>query len=293
MKHRLKVVLTHDVDRIDKTFQYLTHCKSNLQQISSRDFRSWLNNFFNRNVYFMIKDVLQIEEKLGVKSTFFFLHETMPFDLLKKSNWPLSLGYYSLNDARLKNIYPSILSGGWEIGLHGSFLSYKDAGLLAKEKELLEQNIESSVYGVRQHFLNLTENTWVNQEKAGFKYDASWGHTRTIGFKDNIYKEFNPLENKNFKVVPLALMDYCVMQLKDYVPKVVDIIEECIYNDGVLVINWHQRTFNEFEFPNYRKTYKEIVQLCKSYNASFYTLIDYLNREKVSRPEKTRDIKLS
>jgi len=288
----LKVVLTHDVDRIDKTFQYFTHVNSNLKQLTSLGLRSWFINIVKKYPYFMIYEVIKLEEKHGVRSTFFFLNESLSFNPFRLSNWPLSLGYYSFNDPRLKKIYPLLLSGGWEIGLHGSYLSYNNAGLLAKEKRLLEDTIKSQVYGVRQHFLNLAEKTWINQIKAGFRYDASWGHTKDIGFKDKIYKEFNPLENSDFKVVPLALMDYCVMKFENYIPKVLGIIEECITNDGVLVINWHQRTFNDFEFPNYRKTYEGIIQLCKSYNASFYTLIDYLNSSIVDRDKTTRDKKL-
>jgi peptidoglycan/xylan/chitin deacetylase (PgdA/CDA1 family) len=230
----------------------------------------------------MIKDVMDIEEKLGVKSTFFFLQESIPFNLFRLSNWPLSLGYYNLNDPRLKRVYPQLLSGGWEIGLHGSYLSYDNFYLLVKEKELLEDAIGSTVFGIRQHFLNLSDETWDIQAKAGFKYDASWGYTRAIGFRDNEYKEFKPIENSNFKVIPLALMDFCVMQTKEYIPKVIDTIEECIDNDGILVLNWHQRTFNDFEFPGYRKAYEDIIKLCRNYDASFFTLNDYISSKEQS-----------
>lgn len=272
----LRVVLTHDVDRIDKTFQYITHFYSDAKQILSHGLRTGLKNMISSNPYFMIKEVMEIEAKHDVRSTFFFLQESIPFNLFRISNWPLSLGYYKLNDHRLKKIYPQLLDGGWEIGLHGSYSSYNNYYLLVKEKELLEDVVEAQVNGVRQHFLNMSEETWSIQEKAGFKYDASWGFTREIGFKDNVFGEFKPLKNSDFRVVPLALMDFCVMQIGDYIPKVSEVIEQCIANNGILVINWHQRTFNDFEFPGYRKSYEEIIRLCKNYNASFYTLNEYL-----------------
>ena len=278
----LKVALTHDVDRIDKTFQYITRFGTNIKQYRSYNLSSWLSNIINPKAYFMIKDVMEIEEKYDVKSTFFFLEESIPFNLFRISNWPLSMGYYKLNDPRLRNIYPKLLAGGWEIGLHGSYLSYADYFLLTKEKKLLEDAIESPVFGIRQHFLNLSDETWSIQAKAGFKYDASWGYTRAIGFKENKWREFKPLKNSDFKVVPLALMDFCVMQTGKYLPKVIDTIEKCIANDGILVLNWHQRTFNDFEFPGYRKTYKDIIKLCKNYDAKFYTLNDYLVKKESS-----------
>ena len=279
----LKVALTHDVDRIDKTFQYITRFGTYIKQFRSYNLGSWVNNFINPNAYFMIRDVMEIEERYNVRSTFFFLHESLPFNPFQLSNWALSLGYYKINDPRLIKIYPYLLAGGWEIGLHGSYSSYNNYYLLAKEKALLEDVIKSSVVGIRQHFLNLSNETWSIQEKAGFKYDASWGHTRAIGYKDNKWREFKPFNNSDFKVVPLALMDFCVLQSKEYLPKVIETIEKCIANDGILVLNWHQRTFNDFEFPGYRKAYEEIIKLCQDYNASFFTLNDYLTNEEQSK----------
>ena len=278
----LRVALTHDVDRIDKTFQYLTHISTGARQILSYGLRSGVKNLLNSRAYFMMEEILELEDKLDVRSTFFFLQESLPFKLFRVSNWPLSLGYYKLNDPRLKKIYPQLLAGGWEIGLHGSYASYNNYYLIVNEKELLEDAIESPVFGIRQHFLNLSDQTWEIQAKAGFKYDASWGYNRGIGFKENKWREFHPLKNSDFKVAPLALMDYCVMQIDDYMPKVSEVIEQCIANEGILVINWHQRTFNDFEFPGYRKTYIDIIKLCKEYNASFYTLNDYLVPEELS-----------
>jgi peptidoglycan/xylan/chitin deacetylase (PgdA/CDA1 family) len=272
----LKVALTHDVDRIDKTFQHITRFGNSIRQLSKYNLSAWLGHLFNPKAYFMIRDLIEIEEKYNVRSTFFFLQESIPFNILRISNWPLSLGYYNLDDQRLRRLYPVLLSGGWEIGLHGSYLSYESSELLSREKELLENVIESPVFGIRQHFLNLSPDTWENQEKAGFKYDASWGYTRNIGFKENKFGAFKPLENSAFTVFPLALMDFCVMAKKEYTKEVIDTIEKSIANEGILVLNWHQRTFNDFEFPGYRRVYEEIINICRDFNATFFTLNSYL-----------------
>jgi len=42
-----------------------------------------------------------------------------------------------------------------------------------------------------------------------------------------------------------------------------------------LVINWHQRSFNENEFPEYKKAYCDIIEECKKRDAIFKTLKDY------------------
>lgn len=272
---QLKVALTHDVDRTTKSHQYITHL---LRGLKKRDLTAacyhattWHKR---REVYWNFEDILDIETHYGVKSTFFFLIESFPFRLLSPSTWKLSLGRYDIHEERIKRMIQHLDGNGWEIGLHGSYNSYNNIDLLKKEKQILETIVGHPIKGIRQHYLNLNENTWQLQKQAGFQYDSSWGFARKIGFKDNKIKPFNPL-NDHFTVFPLAVMDSCYMHTNDRKKRLREIIEHCINNQAVLVINWHSNKFHEKEFPGWKNAYIETIKICKEYKTKFNTLINF------------------
>jgi peptidoglycan/xylan/chitin deacetylase (PgdA/CDA1 family) len=241
--------------------------QSTLYQIGSVLRRTHYWNFYN---------IMEFERKLGVKSTFFFLNETYPFHLFKIPSWRYSLGYYNLFDPNLHPVIKELDDQGWEVGLHGSYFSYKDITLLKKEKFDLESILGHPVFGVRQHYLNLDQHTWERQAEAGFFYDASFGFTDNIGFKENQFHLFKPLSNQNFYVIPLALMDSCVMGKKNSFEQAINVIKIAEENKACLVLNWHQRVFNKKEFPGYMDMYLRLIEECKNRKAHFCTIIEYI-----------------
>lgn len=277
MSNTLKVALTHDVDRTVKTYQYITHLYKALKNKDFNDALYHVNSIKKRNsVYWNFDEIISIENQYGIKSTFFFLIETIPFKFYNMSNWKLSLGRYDINEPRIKEIMNYLDENGWEIGLHGSYLSYQNKYLLKSEKVILEEQIGHPVIGIRQHYLNLNEKTWSFQKEAGFNYDTSWGYTNTIGFKDNRVNPFHPYEDK-FTVFPLTIMDSCFMNTANRKEMLEDIMKICIRNESILVLNWHSNNFNEKEYPGYKKAYCEVIESCLEKNASFSTLSYFYN----------------
>jgi peptidoglycan/xylan/chitin deacetylase (PgdA/CDA1 family) len=274
-KNKLTVCLTHDVDRTNKSYQYVTQTIKNLFKGNIQSALYHLSSIFRKNPYWNFGEIILIEKKLNVKSTFFFLDESIQFKLLKPSKWMLSLGRYNLNKPKIKQVIKKLDNEGWEIGLHGSYNSYYNKKLLKKEKIKLEKILGHRVIGVRQHYLNLSKKTWENQENLGFKYDASFGMRREIGFKENKFKPFN--KGKRFIVFPLAIMDSCLMSKKEIRKEYLKIIKIAEKEEALLVLNWHQRVFNEKEFPGYKKIYEEIIQELKKRNAKFQLLCEVQN----------------
>ena len=164
-------------------------------------------------------------------------------------------------------------SNGWEIGLHGSFLSFKSMELLIKEKAVLESITGHKISGIRQHYLNLDNKTWLYQKQAGFIYDTSFGYNNKIGFKGDKYKPFKPY-NDYFIVFPMVMMDNPFVANKNKWSDLEFIIDTAIREDSVLVINWHTNHFNENEFPNYMSDYIKLIEIFKSKNAEFILLKD-------------------
>jgi len=270
----LKIALTHDVDRVKKSYQYLSYF---LKYFFNKEFKQalyHLNSFFYDEPYWNFDKIIKIEEFYNVKSTFFFMNEEISFQLFKPNNWKLSLGRYKLSEHRIVAMIKYLDVNKWEIGLHGSYNSYKDKNLLRKEKNLLENILGHNVIGIRQHYLNLNSDTWAIQKSLGFKYDSTFGFNNKIGFKENKFTPFTPFDD-DFIVFPLIVMDSCFVATKtkweEYL-KLVDIAEE---KGSILVINWHQRDFNEKEFPEHSKYYRLIIEEGIKRNAAFRTLSEY------------------
>lgn len=283
----LRVALTHDVDRIYKTHQYLSRSLRYLKRGKVTGVIREFGSYGKRNeVYWNFPEIMEMEASLDLRSTFFFLQESFPFQLFKPSTWKLALGRYDIRSDQVASIIRELDQGGWEIGLHGSYLSYDDQKLLAHEKELLEQIVGHPIVGVRQHYLNLRENTWRYQETAGFHYDSSFGFTDSIGYKDDLVKPFAP-HNTRFMVFPLAIMDSCYVEDNAREPNLKIAIDQTIAQNGVLVLNWHSNTWHPDEYKEYKRLYIDLVKQLKEQGAVFNTLNGFYS-EQVNQSQQSQ-----
>jgi len=265
------VCLTHDVDRIKKTYQYLTTSKTGnylrLRQLVEFG-----------NPYWHFPTIMKIEDKFDVRSTFFFLQESKKPNLLRPKEWVLSGGKYKFKDKKVSDIIRALDRNGWEIGLHGSYESCRHEHLLREEKEALEQVLGARATGIRQHYLNLDiPRTWQIQQKVGFLYDASFGFREQVGFRDEKYLPFYPLEEP-FLEIPLSLMDGALFSSCDSEDatwgECLNLIKTAERQKGLLTVLWHQRVFNEEEFPGWSKVYTRIIKECMKRGAYFGTCKD-------------------
>jgi len=275
------VCLSHDVDRIKKTFQYGTH---GLKALFKGDLNSVIYqaySIFLKQPYWQFDKIIEIENEYNVKSSFYILNESFSFNAFKIKTWPLSIGYYDIHNKQLVKTLKYLDNNDWEIGVHGSYRSYNNITLLKKEKRTLEDIIGHKIEGIRQHFLNRNEETWFLQKEAGFLYDSSFGNEKKAGFQDSKYLPFTPSGMTDFTVVPLVIMDCRIMTLQNPWKEALKIIEEAEQNHACLVINWHQRVFNTKEFPGYSELYVQIIKECQVRNGHFYTIGEYVKNKMV------------
>ncbi len=256
--YKFAVGLSHDVDEVKKTYQYLTHF--------FKSFRPYhfTSLFSKKEPYWNFEKIMALEDKYKVKSTFFFLHETKKISLFHPKEIPIMLGKCSFLEKKIREVMITLQNGGWEIGLHGSYESYLNKELMQQEKRLLEEILNKPVMGIRQHYLMLKiPRTWEIQKDLGFKYDASFGSNKTIGFPVDTHFPFRPF-NDYFLVLPLAVMDYVLFKT-DRTPQKIwercrNLILDAEKKNALLIILWHQRTFNEEEFPQASKIYENIIK---------------------------------
>jgi peptidoglycan/xylan/chitin deacetylase (PgdA/CDA1 family) len=266
---RFAVFLSHDVDRIRKTYQFFPYF------LMERRWYHLRSMFLKPNPYWCFERIIELEKKYDVRSTFFFLKERKKFNIFHPSSYFVSLGHYDFNEPSVRQMIQKLHTGGWEIGLHGSYDSFHNKDLLLREKQELENIIGKPVLGIRQHFLNLDiPKTWEFQKANGFLYDATFGFKDDIGFRDRRFTPFRPF-NDDFLIIPLVVMDGTLFtKYKDENErweKIKELIQRAEEKNGLISFLWHQRVFNENEFPGWSRLYERILQECKEKNAWFAT----------------------
>ena len=282
----IHVCLTHDIDRIDKSYQYVT---KPLRALKKGDFSLFFKLVWSalkiRRPYWGFDEIIQIEEGHGVKSTCFFLNESIKPQLKKPSSWKLAFGRYSIHDKRIVGIIRKLDASGWEIGVHGSFRSNADEELLRQEKKTLEEIVGHKVIGIRQHYLNFAEHTFEIHDKCGFKYDSTWGLTKGIGFKEGRVKPFFPIDGSDYCEIPMTIMDSPFANTSDRWEQFERIADEIDSNDAYLVINYHNNYFSDSDFQGYDKDYIKIIENLKKRGAQFLTMGEAY-RKIVSQQDK-------
>jgi peptidoglycan/xylan/chitin deacetylase (PgdA/CDA1 family) len=264
---KFALCLTHDVDRVDKSWW---HCAYYFAK-TGRAYH--LKSMFikgKERPYWNFERIMALEEKHGVRSTFFFLNETKKLEILKFDTFKLAFGNYSMDSQKIVDIIKKLDEGGWEIGVHGSYDSYNNKELLAQEKRELERILERPVVGIRQHYLHLEiPETWKIQQEIGFKYDASFGYRDKVEFRDGKLLPFKPIGG-DFVVIPLAIMDgplFSSMDIEDAWLKCEKIINLAQKTEAILTVLWHSNRFNDDEFPGQMRIYERIIEESKKRNA--------------------------
>jgi len=138
------------------------------------------------NLYRNIPEYMELEEKFGIRSTFFFrtLYE----------------------DGNVDDYEDDILTlqdGGWEIGLHTDPQSVNDIEKIRLEKKKIESITKKPIIGNRVHFLNYNLELPKKLKKLGFLYDSSLRHSKDkIDEKEMGYSKIDELIE-----FPVTLMD--------------------------------------------------------------------------------------
>jgi peptidoglycan/xylan/chitin deacetylase (PgdA/CDA1 family) len=192
------------------------------------------------NPYFGVPKMMEIEEKYGVRSTFFF---RPLYDDGSKVD-----GY--------SKIMQRLLSGGWEVGLHCNGTSSLQE--VDGEKIAVEKAAGQAILGSRVHYLKVAEGTFANLSVAGIKYDSSLSFN-----KEQIDKRNTGFLVKNGLVVfPVTFMDAYLFSHMHHseetvVPFILDSIEN-LFASGVELVTllWHDNSV----FMKGGRAYEELIR---------------------------------
>jgi hypothetical protein len=265
------VRVSHDVDAISKTAPIRIK-QGAFRTVAAARRRTGPNaatggviQFISRaSDWWHIDDVLRLEGQAGVVATF-----NVFADPRRRSprRWLLDPGY-RLDSSEGANLVETLLTSGSEIGLHPSFDSWRNAGLLREQREHLEQHIGRAVRRVRQHWLRFSwERTWAAQATAGLACDTTLMFNDRSGFRNSAAIEWRPWNTltdsaHEIRTVPSCFMDSHQYDYSDVAGRAPiaarTLVDECRAVGGTAEFLWHPHTLN----PDYgwRPGFVELIE---------------------------------
>ncbi|AWB46409.1 hypothetical protein DCC85_21060 [Paenibacillus sp. CAA11] len=211
--------------------------------------------------------LMEQSERQGLKSSFYFMtDQTDP-------RWD---GNYTLKNPRLIRLLQSIAARGHEIGLHPSYDSSRQEGMIREQFNRLlaaaeSVGIKQPSYGGRQHYLRWNgPDTWQQWEDAGLTYDSSLGYPEQIGFRAGAcyeYPVFHLLNRRALRLRerPLLVMDqsvihpsYMGLQGEEALSEIRRCYDSCMRYNGDFTLLWHN---SQLTATADRKLYMDILQL--------------------------------
>jgi peptidoglycan/xylan/chitin deacetylase (PgdA/CDA1 family) len=212
------------------------------------------------NPYFGIPKVMAVEQKFGVRSTFFFR---------PRYDNGCEVGEY-------KKTIHDLMLGGWEVGLHANDTATLEQVKL--EKKTVEAAMGKTLDGCRVHYLKTSEDTFANLSKAGIKYDSSVSFDKqSIDPRNTGY-----LSKDGLTVFPITFMDaylftYLHLTEDNVVKFVVDKTEELFASGAqILTFLWHDNSV----MMKGGRMYPKLVEQLAALDVRFLTGIQAFNQVK-------------
>jgi len=261
------VMLTHDVDRVDKwTIGRIKMATLSLMKEKKAHHLSGVleatHNYITgkNNSYWNFRWLKGLGKKYDLRSTWFFLPAGD-----KKID-----AKYRFSEKRITELMHFITDSGDEIGLHSTYASRKNRQIMQANYEELNSYAPQSIHGVRQHWLSFKyPDTLRIHERVGLKYDSSWGFADMIGWRNGYCLPFKPYDVEKGRIIdvweyPLCLMDrtlfdYMNLDAGGAYKTVKNMVEICEKYSGLFVLLWHNSFFEEEDYPGVTKLYKDIL----------------------------------
>ena len=214
----LRVILTHDIDW-PPSGPGMKHILARKERFDEETISKVVKEGYNP--YFNITDLMEIEEKYGARSTFFF-----------RPNYDdgTSVDAY-------EEIVKNLVRGGWEVGVHINDATTVDS--IRTEKDAVEHTTGTMIYGSRVHYLNIGLDDLSLIEGAGLRYDSS------VTFSKNAIdiKNMGYFGAGKLVVFPITIMDaYLFSYMRIPEERIIEAINEAAMlaiDKGFMTILWH------------------------------------------------------
>jgi len=249
---RIFVLLSHDVEwgRRGAPLSHILERKERFDEKVLKDLEK-------KNPYQNIREVLEIEEKLGIQSTFFFRtyvkdsqHPPPPYDL---SEYKEDIKY--------------MISKGWEVGLHSDMTSHNNLERLRREKEDLEKIAGTKVFGNRVHYTvgnTLDTPLFRNLSNLVFKYDSSVKYKR----EEITEEDFGYFLKEGIVVFPITIMEALIFyynvktetEVLKTIKHAIDMCRRLREKSKIVTVDWHDCSLK----MKYGRKYLEVLNYLTS-----------------------------
>lgn len=266
----MKIIISHDVDHLQSTdhifhdliiekFWIRAFIHLIQRRITVRTFISRLKYPFLKR-YERIKEIMDIDKKNGIPSTFFFGVER-------------GLGM-SYGKKKVKSYIFQVTQEKFDIGLHG--IAFEEPNKMKKEHDIFAEITGINQFGIRMHYVRKAPGTLLALEKVGYMFD-----TTEFDKKGKIFGK--PYKVENIWEFPLHIMDGYILKNKslkegiiatkkaieqaekEKAPYCTILFHDYLYNKSCFPLeyswyNWLIKylTQNHYEFISYRDAIKEL-----------------------------------
>lgn len=269
------VMLSHDIDHIRRFLNFkralrtiiggdLIIRRSIAMALSSmkqavQSFKNIQNDPYFKGIY----DLAWISKKYNLRSAFYF-------KTCEKGNYDSG---YSI-DAPVKLCIEELKSNGFEVGFHPGYETFRDYNTFIKEKEIMDNILQTKKYGGRQHYLRFDIlSTWRYWEKARLIYDSSMGYADYEGFRCGTCHTFRPFDIEydgelDILEIPLIVMESTLNGERKLTPEeglesIINLAQCCQKVEGDFTLLWHNTSVYGPWKPWFDIYIKAIKQLSK------------------------------
>jgi len=254
-------VMTHDVDAVNKTWairlkQGAFNGVNALRALGGKDLTAAIARtqkatrfLLSREDWWVLDDLLQMEQQRGIRSTFHFYADPAPKTLKR---WLMDPGY-SITDPKVQSFIEKLQVAQYSVGIHPSFDAWHDVDRIAAQRNHLQSATGINITDCRQHWLRFSwDTTWLAQTKAGLQRDTTLMFNDRPGFRNASAVAWHPWHRRTgcahtITALPSVMMDshlydYAFMRESDRVAAIQYWVKECRLVHGQVALLWHPHT---------------------------------------------------
>jgi hypothetical protein len=159
----------------------------------------------------------------------------------------------------------------YTIGIHPSWQSGDEKGLLLKEKKMLEQITEQPVVASRQHYIrfNLPDG-YQRLMDAGITADYSMGYGSINGFRASVASSFYWYNLQKGEATSLRIHPFCFMEANSFyqqhctpsqaLEEMMSYYDVCKNVNGTFISIWHNHTLGTDKlFAGWGEVYEQFI----------------------------------